>query len=942
MKRKIIMSMALGLLTLAPVAAQQMPQIPPLPLDPQVRYGKLENGLTYYIRKNAQPEQRAEFYIAQKVGSILEDSTQLGLAHFLEHMAFNGSKNFPENSMIKWLETIGVKFGENLNAYTSIEETVYNISNVPTIRESIVDSCLLILHDWAGALTLEADDIDKERGVIQEEWRTRNTAGSRMLEGQLIDIYPNSRYANRLPIGDINIIRTFPYDVLRDYYHQWYRPDQQGILIVGDIDVDKVESKIKTMFADFKVDANAPERVYYTVDDNNEPLVSIQTDKEAQSTTFRVWIKHDAIPNELKPTQVSLIQGYMTEMISSMLNNRLYEISQKPNSPVLGAGAAYSNYYVSSTKDAFMVGGLSKEGESLKGFRAIMEELEKVKRFGFTFGEYDRAQKDFMSKIESAYNERDKRKNGEIVQELVNHFVNNTPVMGIEMEHDFYKSVLPQITLEAINQTAAQLLDTKKNMVYTLEGPAKDGLTYPSKEEIATIGSEVAAMTTLEAYVDNVSNEPLISKLPKAGKVKKSETDKLGNTVWTLSNGIKVILKPTDFKQDQILMTARSEGGSSLFSDADQANFMMMGDIVSLGGLGNFSRTDLQKALSGKIASVSPSVRTQTEVITGSSTPKDFETLMQLTYLQFTAPRKDAEAFESFKERMAAQLKNQELNPMTIFVDSMRATTYNRHPRAKSMNLEMLNKINYDRVLELYKERFMDPNNFTFTFVGNLNLEEIKPLVEQYIASLPKVKRNESAKDIQLYPVKGNVKNYFNHPMEVSKATVYSIFSGDAAYNLPNLLKMTILSQVMNIVYNETIREAEGGTYGVSVNGSLDKLKPGKEVFSLSFYFDTNPEQRDKLLSIAHEQLRKITVDGPRAQDFQKVKEFLAKKYNENLRENNYWLNIITNYYEFGFNSSTEYEAALNAITTDDIKDFAKMMLDQNNNSEIIMSSQAN
>jgi len=290
MKRKIIMSMALGLLTLAPVAAQQMPQIPPLPLDPQVRYGKLENGLTYYIRKNAQPEQRAEFYIAQKVGSILEDSTQLGLAHFLEHMAFNGSKNFPENSMIKWLETIGVKFGENLNAYTSIEETVYNISNVPTIRESIVDSCLLILHDWAGALTLEADDIDKERGVIQEEWRTRNTAGSRMLEGQLIDIYPNSRYANRLPIGDINIIKTFPYDVLRDYYHQWYRPDQQGILIVGDIDVDKVESKIKTMFADFKVDANAPERVYYTVDDNNEPLVSIQTDKEAQSTTFRVWM----------------------------------------------------------------------------------------------------------------------------------------------------------------------------------------------------------------------------------------------------------------------------------------------------------------------------------------------------------------------------------------------------------------------------------------------------------------------------------------------------------------------------------------------------------------------------------------------------------------------------------------------------------------------------
>ncbi|MGL4992761.1 MAG: M16 family metallopeptidase [Bacteroidales bacterium] len=940
MKRRIIMSMALGLLTLAPVTAQQMPQIPPLPLDPQVRYGKLENGLTYYIRKNAQPEQRAEFYIAQKVGSILEDSTQLGLAHFLEHMAFNGSKNFPENSMIKWLETIGVKFGENLNAYTSIEETVYNISNVPTIRESIVDSCLLILHDWAGALTLEADDIDKERGVIQEEWRTRNSAGSRMLEAQLIDIYPNSRYANRLPIGDINIIRTFPYDVLRDYYHQWYRPDQQGILVVGDIDVDKVESKIKTMFADFKVDENAPERVYYTVEDNNEPLVSVQTDKEAQSTTFRIWIKQDAIPNELKPTQVSLVQSYITEMITSMFNNRLYEISQKPNSPFLGAGSSYSNYYVSSTKDAFMVGGMSKEGESLRGFRSVMEEIERVKRFGFTYGEYERAQKDFMSKIESAYNERDKRKNGEVVQDLVEHFVNNLPAMGVELEYEFFNSIAPQITIEAINQTAAQILDTKKNLVYTLEGPAKDGLTYPSKDEIIAIGTEVAQMTNLEAYVDNVSNEPLIAKLPKAGKVKKSETDKLGNTVWTLSNGIKVILKPTDFKQDQILMTARSEGGSSLFSDADQPNFMMMGDIVSLGGLGNFSRTDLQKALSGKIASVSPAVRTQSEVITGSSTPKDFETLMQLTYLQFTAPRKDAEAFESFRERMAAQLKNQALNPMTIFVDSMRATTYNRHPRAKSMNLEMLEKINYDRVLELYKERFMDPNNFTFTFVGNLNLDEIKPLVEQYIASLPKVKRNENAKDIQLYPVKGNVKNYFTQPMEVSKATVYSIFSGDASYNLPNLLKMTILSQVMNIVYNETIREAEGGTYGVSVNGSLDKLKPGKEVFSLSFYFDTNPEQRDKLLGIAHDQLRKVSVDGPRDQDFQKVKEFLAKKYNENLRENNYWLNIITNYYEFGFNSSTEYEAALNAITTQDIKEFAKMLLDQNNNSEIIMTSE--
>lgn len=934
--------MAAGLLALAPVVAQPMPQIPPLPLDPQVRYGKLENGLTYYVRKNAQPEQRAEFYIAQKVGSVIEDSTQLGLAHFLEHMAFNGSKHFPDNSMIKWLESIGVKFGENLNAYTAIEETVYNISNVPVVRESVIDSCLLILHDWAGALTLEADDIDKERGVIREEWRTRNNAQTRMLESQLHDIYPNSRYANRLPIGDINIINTFPYSVLRDYYHQWYRPDQQGILIVGDIDVDKVEQKIKTIFADFKMDPNAPERLYYPVEDNIEPLVSVQTDREAQGTTFRIWYKQDVLPAELKPTQINLIHTYATDMMANMLNTRLAEIAQRPNAPFLGAGGSYTNFYVSSTKDAFMIGGMSKEGDALRSMSAVMEELERVKRHGFTVGEYERAKETFMSHLESAYNERNKRKNSEIVQELVRHFVEFTPAMGMEMEYEFYKQVVPTFPLEQINQMATQILDGGKNMVYTLEGPAKEGLAYPAKEEIVAAAAQVAASTTIEAYVDNVSSEPLIAKLPKAGKVKKTETDAMGNTVWTLSNGIKVILKKTDFKQDQIMMNGVSVGGTSLLANADIPNFQLIGEIIPLGGVGNFSKTELQKMLSGKIASVSPSIDTQAEYMNGSSTPKDFETLMQLTYLQFTAPRKDVDAFESYRERMAAQLRNNELNPMKVFVDSMRNTTYDRHPRAKALDLNLLNQVSYDRVMELYKQRFMDPNNFVFTFVGNIDAAAVKPLVEQYLGALPTVKRNESAKAVDMYPVKGRVTNYFSRPMEVSKATVYSLYSGDVKHSLLNVQKMGIFSQIMNIVYNETIREAEGGTYGVSVNGSLTKEIPGRETFQISIYFDTNPQQSEKLVGIVHEQLRKIAAEGPSTEDFQKVTEFMAKKFNENLRENSFWMQAINTYYKHGYNPATEYEKSLMTITPSDIRDFAKMLLDQGNNAEVIMSSTEN
>lgn len=683
-------------------------QMPPIPVDANVRIGKLDNGLTYYIRKNKLPENRADFYIAQKVGSIQETPEQRGLAHFLEHMCFNGTTHFPDNTLIEYLETIGVKFGANLNAYTSIDETVYNISNVPVMREGVIDSCLLILHDWSNDLLLDPKEIDKERGVINEEWRTRMSGMQRLQEKALPQMFAGTKYADCLPIGNMDVVNNFKYQTLRDYYEKWYRPDLQGIVIVGDVDVDAIENKIKKMFADIPAQPNAAERVYYPVTDNEEPIIVIEQDKEQPSIQVLLFNKHEAVPDTEKGNMSYLVIKYAKSLISNMLNARLDEIRQSPNPPFIYSGAYDGMFFAAKTKDAFTGYVVCKEDGIEGGFETLLREIERIRRFGFTGSEYTRARADYLRHLESEYNERDKKKNQSYVHQYVRHFLDSEPIPGIENEYSIINQVAQAIPVEAINQILKTLV-SDKNQVVAVFGPEKEGLTYPGKDAIRAIINKVKA-ENLTAYEDKVSDEPLISKMPAPGKiVSEKKNDIFGTTSLVLSNGVKVIIKQTDFKADEIQMKGLSLGGSSLFPESDAVNIKTLNAVIGAGGKGNFSPVELEKVLSGKKAWANATIGDKTEAIDGGCSPKDFETMMQLAYLSFTSPRKDAEAFASYKSRTKASLENQELHPMISLIDSINSAIFMNNPRHERLKSGMIDKINYDRVMEMFNDRFKMP-----------------------------------------------------------------------------------------------------------------------------------------------------------------------------------------------------------------------------------------
>ena len=933
LKRLFTTLLVLGSVVIA--SAQQQPQMPPIPTDPNVRIGKLENGLTYYIRHNELPEDRADFYIAQKVGSILEEENQRGLAHFLEHMCFNGTTNFPGKGIINWLETIGVRFGENLNAYTSIDETVYNINNVPVIRDGIVDSCLLILHDWANDLTLAEAEIDNERGVIHEEWRTGQGAMMRMYEQALPKAFEGSKYGHRLPIGTIEVIDNFPYQALRDYYETWYRPDQQGIVVVGDIDVDKVEAKIKELFSPIQMPANAPERKYEQVPDNKEPIITIAKDKEQPSTIIYIWHKHPATPNEAKGNIGYLVQNYMFSMISSMMHARLEELRQSANPPFIQAASGDSDFLLAKTTEAFVGMAVSKDDGIPTALSTLVREIERARKFGFTASEYARAKADYLLMLESAYKERDKMKNNQYVQEYIRHFIDNEPIPGIETEYALMNQLAPNIPVEAINSILPQLIKDE-NIVINIFGPDKEGMVYPTEAEILDILNKTKA-EEITAYVDKVSDEPLMKEAPKAGKIVKTEEGPFGSTALTLSNGVRVVLKTTDFKADEIRMRAFSPGGTSVFGTKEALQLKMLNSVAGLGGLGNFSNVDLEKVLAGKKATIGASVSGLSEGLNGSCSPKDLETLLQLTYLSFTAPRMDEEAFESFKQRTKASLANQEANPMTALTDTLQMEMYGDHPLAGRVKAEMIDQLDYNRIMEMYKDRFKEAGDFTFLFVGNINLEEAKPLIETYLGGLPTINRKENYQDIQLNIRKGTHKNLFEKQMETPKATVLNIISGNCEYNLKNDLLMTMLSQTMSMVYLETVREKEGASYGVSAFGQLSRGIKDEALFQI--YFDTDPAKREKMEQIVMSELQKVAQEGPRPEHLAKVKEFLLKKYIEDAKENSYWLGQLNNYYWYKTDMNTNYEKLVNDLTVEDVKNFTKALLDQGNIIEITMTA---
>ena len=935
--RNLLVALVLTFVGSATTLAQMGGQAPIVPIDKDVRIGKLDNGLTYYLRHNNWPEQRAEFYIAQKVGSLQENDDQRGLAHFLEHMAFNGSKHFEGNSLLRWCESIGVKFGTDLNAYTSIDQTVYNISNVPTTRESIVDSCLMILWDWADGLLLENEEIEKERGVIHEEWRLRTSAQMRMLERDLPKLYPGSKYGLRMPIGLMEIIDNFERPFLQQYYEKWYRPDNQGIIIVGDIDVDQVEQKIKTMFSQIAHPAaDAAQVELEPVPDNAEPIVIIDKDKEQKYNIVEVMFKHDATPDSMKTSLYYLVGNYMKNTAISLLNARLGELAQQPDCPYLQASVGDGNYIFAKTKDAFNLSLVPKDGMMNEALTAVMAEALRAAKFGFTQTEYDRSKANTLSSLDKTYSNKDKRYNRTFVNQYVEHFLANEPIPSIDDYYQLMKSMVPQIPLDGINQVMERLVPKNdSNMVVLNFNQEKDDATYPTEEGL--LGAVAKARTMpLTAYVDNVKNEPLLTTLPKKGKIKKEvKNDLFGYTELTLSNGVKVIMKQTDLKKDQVILVAEGWGGSSLYGLDERANIGLFDNAIEASGLGNFSNTELVKALAGKIAGAGLSMSSQRTVVNGSSTPTDVETMMQLVYLYFTAINKDQQSFDQMMKNVEISLKNRLLQPEAVFSDSLNATLSCHNLRFKPIEVADLQNVSYDRILNMARERTANAAAFTFTIIGNYNDSVIRPLIEQYIASLPAQKKVVKGKDIST-DYTGTVINDFRHKAETPKAIAQMHwYTKRMPYTLENVIRSQVAGQVLQMIYLKEIREEASAAYTANAQAGVSRDDFGDEA-TIVAYCPMKPEKADDALRIMKEAVGKMAVSCD-ADMVNKVKEYMLKSHADQLKTNGYWMGRIGAWRKWGLDFHTDYEKTVEAVTPESVSAFVAEVLKSGNFARVVM-----
>ena len=938
MKLRIFFSAAaLAVATL--LSAQGMEQMmQPLPLDPQTRYGKLDNGLTYYIRHNEYPKGQANFYIAQKVGSVQEEDDQRGLAHFLEHMCFNGTENFPENGVIRYLETLGVKFGAQLNAYTSIDETVYNINNVPTGREATIDSVLLILHDWSHNLTLDPKEIDKERGVIHEEWRMRTSAMQRILTRQLPRLMSNSRPGNRMPIGLMEIVDNFKPEALRAYYEKWYRPDLQAIIVVGDLDVDRTEQSIKQMFSPITLPENPAKREYFTVPQNDEAIVVSDCDKEQTLPIVLISNKHEELmPREMRNTVPYLSLSYVKGMAMQMLNKRLDEIALNPECPFIQAGVEDGDFLLAKSP-AFATTIVPKEGQIDEAIQTVMAEVYRAAEHGFTASEYGRVRSEFLSQIEALYNNREKTETDNYIQECVRNFLDNEPMPGIEFEHMLYDAMAPQLPVEMINslmQGLVSLSDT--NLVVLSVNPDKEGYQQPTEEQLLA-DIHAAQQADLEPYVDNVKNEPLIPQLPKKGKIKKEEPAQFGTTLLTLSNGARVILKKTDYQDNEVLMNAYSDGGTGRYGVEDKYNLNWASVLIGASGLGNFTQTELDKALAGIQAGVSAHMSTRSESLSGNAVPKDLRTMFELIYLHFQPLYRDDKAVTSVLNQTKEMLRNQAANPMRAFSDSLQTTLYGQdNPRLVLTNEESVDKVSYDRVLDIYKDRFQGANDFTFVFVGNFDNDSIREYICQYIASLPKVKRNDKPVDNHFGIREGQYTNRFLRKMEEPQTAMIQYLQAPVENTMKNQIVADVLGQVLTMRLLEIVREDMGAAYSVSASCGLSKVSDGSTRANIQVYAPVKPEMCDSALLVIDEELQKVAREGAEDKYVSKVKEYLLKTYTENERKNGTWLGYIQEYDRDHLDTYTGYPQAVQAVTSDDIAALARQILDAKNHITVIM-----
>lgn len=914
------------------LGAFAQPQMQPLPLNPAVKHGTLPNGLQYFILHNEEPKERANFYIAQKVGSTLETSEQLGLAHFLEHMAFNGTSHYPGKDMLNYLQNKGIRFGSDINAYTDFDETVYNINNVPTTDVALMDSVLLALHDWSCEILLEEDEINAERGVIEEEWRSRNDANSRMIEYILPKIYQEYQY-QQTPIGKMEVVRNFKPEVLRAYYKKWYRPDQQGIVIVGDFDAAEMEKKVIDLFTPIKMPENAAERTYQNVSDNKEPIFVFFDDPEVQFPRLTLSFKTEKTPFEQRNTLAGYVQDQILESIlSSLINNRLSEYSQKPECKYAYAGVRFGNYWISKTKAAFTLTVVGKT-EIKDAFADAIGIVARACKTGFTDSELQRVRDNMISRYERMYNERNKTTNGAFAKELIRHFVDNEAAPGIETEFELVKQLLPNIPVQAINQVAAMLL-TSENQVMVIDQPKKDEFTVVTEQEMIPL-LENALNAQYEAYVDEVITDPLIEKLPKAGKVKSQAAGKFGTTELLLSNGVRVIVKPTDFKADEIRLTAFKNGGKRSYPESQAANVLLMEDAYSASKLGNFDNTKLRKYLAGKVASLGYSVGNTVNQFTGRSSVKDLPTLMELIYAAFTSVNPDPETYNSLMDQARTMLKNSDSDPNQVFAKHLAAAQYGNNPMFQEADVNTIDAANYNEMVNMIKESTSNAADYTFIFVGNVDIDTLKPLLEQYVASLPAKKGKSVVKDLTpINIVSGQVVDHYKQPMHSPKSQVYAVFSDtNIPYSIENAVKLSTIGQILRMVYTETLREEMGGTYSPAAGAVFN---PYTGQWMIIYTYETNADMLGKMEERANAELLKLLNEGASEKDFNKVKEATMKQYEINVRNNGYWENNLLNL-ERGFDDITNHKAAIENLTLEDLNKFMKNLYNGKNRIEVIM-----
>ncbi|MAE87875.1 MAG: peptidase M16 [Flammeovirgaceae bacterium] len=907
----------------------QKPLTSPIPTDPNVRIGKLENGLTYYIRKNEKPEDKVEFRLVVNAGSILENDNQQGLAHFVEHMAFNGSKNFQKNELVNYLQSIGVEFGADLNAYTSFDETVYMLP-IPTGDPAVMDKGLKVLEDWASGLEFSAEEIDKERGVVIEEWRLGQGADQRMRDKWFPLMFKDSRYAERLPIGKKEIIETADYETVKSFYTSWYRPNLMAVVAVGDLDPAEMEKEIKTRFGKLKNPKKPQERKEFDVPSHEETYVAIEQDKEASFTLVRVVYKQDDDSSE--KSLKDLRQQLTYQLFNSMLNQRLNELRQSATPPFVFGSTSYS----SMVKNKMNYSSFAMVGEDgiMNGLEALVRENERVRRYGFTEGELVRAKARMLNGLEKQMKEEDKTESGRFASEYVNAFLEESPIVSSEFVYEFAKNQFDGIKLDEINQYAPKWIK-ESDRVVVITGPERDNPDVTKESVLATLKEIEEA--ELEPYKDEMSGAELMAAKPKKGSISNEKSiDNVDATELTLSNGVKVVLKSTDFKNDEILMTAFSHGGHSLYGDENYENANYSASIVGESGVANFSKTDLDKLFSGKTVRVSPYVSTYSEGFSGSAAPKDLETMMQLINLYFTSPRKDAASLESFKTRNTMLYGNLMSNPAYYFQNEMIKILSQNNKRVGFPTAEELVKIDLDKAFEIYGERFADPANFTFFFVGNFKAEEIKPMLETHLASIPTIQREESWKDLGIRPPKGKLEKVINKGTD-PKSQVSINYKGEAKYSKEESYILSSLGEVMTNRLIDLIREEKSGVYGVGANGYISERPYENYTFSISF--PCGPENVAELKKAVYEEIELIKKEGLTEEDLNEIKEAQKIDRKESLKENRYWLNQLSAYYSYDRDLTDffEYEKQVEDLTTKDLQEAAKKYLVEDNLIEIVL-----